>query len=88
MLKGIGASQGFGIGKAIIIEDVKLDYSAVKYSDAESEKARLTKAIEDFISETKQMAEELKLTAGEKEAEILEGHITMLGDRLLAGAKL
>ena len=80
MLKGIGASQGFGIGKAIIIEDVKLDYSAVKYSDAESEKARLSKAVEDFISETKHMADELKLTAGEKEAEILEGHITMLGD--------
>lgn len=31
MLQGIGASQGFGIGKAVIIEDMKLDYSAVKY---------------------------------------------------------
>ena len=80
MLKGIGASQGFGIGKAIIIEDVKLDYSAVKFTDAASEKERLAGAVEDFVAETKQMAEGLKLSAGMKEAEILEGHITMLGD--------
>ena len=36
MLRGIGASQGYGIGKAVIIEDVNLDYSAVKYSGADS----------------------------------------------------
>ena len=31
MLKGIGASQGFGIGKAVVIKDINLDYSFVKF---------------------------------------------------------
>ena len=83
MLQGIGASRGFGIGKAVLIEDINLDYSAVKYTDAESEKARLAKAVEDFVAETKAMAAALKTSAGAKEAEILEGHITMLGDPML-----
>ena len=36
MLKGIGASQGYGIGKAVVIKNESLDYSSVKYSDAEN----------------------------------------------------
>lgn len=80
MLKGIGASQGYGIGNAVIIRDISLDYSAVKYSGAEKEKSRLHKAAEVFSEETKTLAEELKQSAGEKEAEILEGHLMMLQD--------
>lgn len=41
MLKGIGASQGYGIGKAVLIKDINLDYSKVRYSDAATEKERL-----------------------------------------------
>ena len=80
MLKGIGASQGFGIGRAVIIEDADLDYSAVRYTSAGEEKARLEKAVEAFVAETREMVEALKRSAGEKEAEILEGHLTMLAD--------
>ena len=80
MLKGIGASQGFGIGKAVVIKDTELDYSSVKYSDAKSEKARLHKAADDFVEETKLQIEQVKQSAGEKEAEILEGHLMMLQD--------
>jgi phosphotransferase system enzyme I (PtsI) len=80
MLKGVGASKGFGIGKAIVIKDINLDYSAVKYTSAQEEKARLEKAVDDFTIETRKMAENLKESAGEKEAEILEGHIVMLND--------
>ncbi len=80
MLQGIGASQGYGIGKAVIIEDVTLDYSAVRYAGAEEEKARLARAVEAFTAETNEMIASLKQSAGEKEAEILEGHLTMLAD--------
>lgn len=80
MLKGIGASQGYGIGKAVLIRDIGLDYSKVKFTDAQTEKNRLTQAVDSFISETKTLAESVKKTAGSKEAEILEGHIMMLGD--------
>ena len=51
MLQGIGASQGFGVGKAVIMEDMNLDYAAVKYTDAETEKARFAKAVEDCAAE-------------------------------------
>ena len=80
MLKGIGASQGYGIGKAIIIEDANLDYSIVRYQGAESEKARLRAAVDEFIKETAEMVKAIKESAGEKESEILEGHLTMLND--------
>ena len=80
MLKGIGASQGYGIGRAVIIEDANLDYSAVKYQSAESEKTRLQAAVKEFIKVTVEMVESIKKSTGEKEAEILEGHITMLND--------
>ena len=59
MLKGIGASPGFGIGTAVIIEDVNLDYAAVKYSDAETEKQRLADAVEAFTLETQEMVQNL-----------------------------
>lgn len=80
MLKGIAASQGYGIGKAVIINDISTDYSNVKYTDAQSEKERLHRAVDDFIEETRSLAGSLKESAGEKEAEILEGHIVMLSD--------
>lgn len=80
MLKGIGASQGYGIGKAVIISDISTDYSNVKYTDAETEKSRLQAAVDTFINETNALAESLKTNAGSKESEILEGHIAMLRD--------
>ena len=80
MLKGIGASQGFGIGKAVVIKDISLDWSSVKYVDSEHQKERLRSAVAKFSEETKALASEFKKNAGEKEAEILEGHIVMLED--------
>lgn len=80
MLKGIGASQGFGIGKAVVIKDINLDYSSVKYTDAADQKKRLHSAADEFSKETKALIDELKKNAGKKEAEILEGHLAMLGD--------
>lgn len=75
MLKGIGASQGYGIGRAMIVEDISLDYSAVKYTSAENEKARLNNAVERFIAETQELCDNM-----EENSEILEGHISMIND--------
>ena len=75
MLKGIGASRGYGIGKAVVIKDCNLDYKQVKYAGAEEEKQKLHTAVDTFVEETKTLAENLKQSAGEKEAEILEGHL-------------
>lgn len=85
MLKGIGASQGYGIGKAVVIHSVSTDYSNIKYTNAENEKNKLSIAIDSYITETKKLAENVKKTAGEKEAEIFEGHIVMLSDPFMLG---
>ena len=70
MLKGIGASQGFGIGKAVVIRDMNLDYSAVKYTSADEEKARLHRAVDDFVGETKALVEELKKNAENRKMDV------------------
>ena len=80
MLKGIGASQGYGIGRAVVIKDCNLDYRHVKYAGAEEEKVKLHRAVDAFVEETKTLAQNLKQNAGDKEAEILEGHLVMLQD--------
>ena len=43
MLKGIGASRGYGIGKAVVIKDCNLDYKQVKYAGAEEAASDLYK---------------------------------------------
>lgn len=80
MYKGIGASAGIGIGKIVVIKEQELDYSRTTITDKDAEKKRLADAIEVFIEKTTALAESMKITAGEAESEILEGHIMMIQD--------
>lgn len=80
MYKGIGASAGIGIGKIVKIMEEELNYAKQSIEDTEAEKKRLSDAIEVFIEKTQKMVESMKVTAGEQEAEILEGHIMMIQD--------
>lgn len=80
MMKGIGVSEGFGIGRAVVIQEANLDYSKVSYTTAEEEKSRLNQAVEQFKAETQKIADELTASAGAKEAEIMNGHIEMISD--------
>ena len=80
MYKGIGASAGIGIGKIVKIKEEELNYAKQSIEDTEAEKKRLSDAIEVFIEKTQKMVESMKVTAGEQEAEILEGHIMMIQD--------
>ena len=80
ILRGIAASDGIGIGKAVCVREQSLDYSAVKYSGKEVEKDRLQSAITQFNEKTTAMAERIRAQVGEKESEILTGQIMMLSD--------
>ena len=80
ILRGIAASDGIGIGKAVCVREQSLDYSAVKYGGKEVEKDRLQSAITQFNEKTTAMAERIRAQVGEKESEILTGQIMMLGD--------
>lgn len=83
--KGIGVSEGYGIGKAVVMQELKLDYSGKSFTDAETESARLDAAVEKFTAETKALISELSANASEKNAEILQGHLAMLADPFMIG---
>ncbi len=83
--KGIGVSEGYGIGKAVVIKELNLDYSGKSFTDAETEAARLDGAVEKFTAETNALISELSANAGEKNAEILQGHLAMLADPFMIG---
>lgn len=47
-------------------------------------KRKASKSGRQFIKETRQLVQDVKKSAGDKEAEILEGHIVMLSDVMLS----
>ncbi len=80
MLKGIGASDGYGIGKAVVIDEKKPEYISSKAEDAEKEIRRFEKAVEIFRNTTQKKADVIRREAGAYHAKILEGHMMMLAD--------
>lgn len=80
MLKGIGVSKGYGIGKTIIIQEKSLEFTPKTDCNPEVELNRYHEAVDIFCKKTTAMAEKIKVSIGEKEAEILNGHILMIKD--------
>lgn len=85
MLHGTAASEGIGIGKVMIIEENSLEYTPKTVTDTDAELKRFKDAVEVFCNNTLKQAEQLRKSAGEKEAEILEGHIQIIKDPYLSG---
>lgn len=82
---GVAVSEGYGIGKAVVIKEARPDYSGVAFTTAEKECARLDSAVAEYTAQTKALIESLKKEAGEKNAQILEGHLVMLADPFMIG---
>lgn len=82
---GVAVSEGYGIGKAVVIKEARPDYSGVAFTTAEKECARLDSAVAEYTAQTKALIEALKKEAGEKNAQILEGHLVMLADPFMIG---
>lgn len=80
MLKGIGVSKGYGIGKTIIIQEKSLEFTPKTDCNPKVELNRYHEAVDTFCKNTTAMAEKIKVSIGEKEAEILNGHILMIKD--------
>ena len=53
MLKGIGASEGIGIGKALKLLNKPIVYEDISPSDPTEEKKRFESAVKSFATETK-----------------------------------
>lgn len=85
MFKGTSASAGIGIGKAVIVEETELKIKKDIITDVDAEKARFQRAVNQAMEETDALAKDLATRVGEKEAEILNGHLLLLSDPMLVG---
>ncbi len=85
MLKGIGASEGYGIGRVMVIAEQSLEYTPKEVADVDAELERFHNAIDVFCDNTMQQADAIRKSTGDKEAEILEGHIAIIRDPFMGG---
>ena len=83
MASGTGASAGIGIGKVVILKEEALEIRREAVSDIEAEKERFKKAVDKSIEDTKVLADDMAQRIGEKEAEILNGHLMLLQDPMM-----
>lgn len=84
MLNGIGVSSETGMGKAVVIKEEQPVYKKHTVGDILAEVKRFEQAVDKFIEKTNVLAEKISKSAGEKEAEILRGHILMIQDVFMA----
>ena len=85
MMKGLGVSDGYGIGRVMLILDQKLDYTPREIADVDAEIKRFHDAIDQFTKNTLEQADAVRQSTGDKEAEILEGHIAIIADPFMKG---
>lgn len=80
MYKGIAGSDGIGIGKVFIVEEHEIVIEEKTVTEVACELIRLQCAIEKFAEDTNAMADRIEAAVGEKDAEIIRGHVLMLQD--------
>lgn len=79
MYKGIGASKGYGIGRAVVYRAAKLDFEKKTGCDPQAEKTRLESAVQTFTEKNEALYARLHEKAGSA-ADIIMGHIMMMKD--------
>ena len=85
MLNGIGASEGIGIGRVMIIKEQTLEYTPKEVTDIEAELERFRGSVDKFCDNTMAQDDAIRQSTGEKEAEILLGHIAIIRDPFMGG---
>ena len=79
-MKGLGVSQGIGIGKAFIIEKKAVNIEMYQISDAVFEVNRFKKALGVCKNEIEEIYLKTLKNIGEKEAQIFKSHEMILED--------
>ena len=60
MLKGVNASEGIGIGKVMLIEEVSLDYEKKQITDTQAEIDRYRKVLTHIVKKQKNKLKTLR----------------------------
>ncbi|TCN01340.1 phosphoenolpyruvate--protein phosphotransferase [Paenibacillus sp. BK033] len=87
-IKGIAASEGYAIGRAVILREEAVP-QGVTYVEAGEEAAELSRfdaAVAAARSELEELHARMIASGREKEAEIFEAHLMLLEDEELIGA--
>ena len=85
VLNGTAASPGIGIGRIALVEEPDLTYTSRTVEDTAAETARFNAAIAAYVEYTNAQADAMREQVGEKEAEILTGHVVMISDPFMQG---
>lgn len=80
MIKGIGASSGIAIAKAMKKEIVEMVIEEKSITSVEAEKERFKSAIEKSKTEIEALVKTTKENIGESEAQVFEAHLMILED--------
>ena len=80
MLNGIGVSKGYGIGRVVIAAETEIKIPQRNDCDPAEEHKRFNAALNEFVERNTALAQNVTETIGEKEGEIILGHIMMMKD--------
>lgn len=86
MLKGIAASSGVAIGKALVIAENEIEVERRIVEDKEAEVEKLQSAVSTAKMQLEKIKEVAKEKLGEDKAQVFEAHLMMLEDPELIGA--
>nr|UWI49348.1 phosphoenolpyruvate--protein phosphotransferase [Clostridioides difficile] len=86
--KGIGASPGIALGKALVVEHSELVIEKKSIDNVEAEVAKLENAVVVSKEELIKVKEKASQELGEEEAEIFEAHLLVLEDPELIGSAI
>ncbi|WFQ92013.1 Phosphoenolpyruvate-protein phosphotransferase [Mycoplasma feriruminatoris] len=82
-IKGIGASDGISLAKALIIKETKLDIQKQLISDVDQEIVKLEKAIDQTICDLKKIQKITLEKLGEEKAAIFDAHQDIANDPVI-----
>lgn len=85
MLKGIAASQGIAIGKALVIKETKPEINRKTVDNVDKEKEKFRAAVNKAQIELEKIRDIAEKKLGADKAQIFEAHIMMLQDPELTG---
>lgn len=80
MMKGIGASPGIAIGKALVVEEKEIVIEKKAITDIDAEVKKLNDAVEVSKVELTAVKEKVAKEVGEEESEIFGAHLLVLED--------
>lgn len=80
MIKGIAASSGISIGKALKKEHIEISIEKIEITDIEHEKQRLKNALDIAKTEIEELVKITKENIGEEESKVFEAHLMILDD--------